>query len=169
MSEVSEGMRGSSYKAIRKLGKRPGESWNRPELTLPAYIEAGLSPLQSAERLADFFSAISQTVDPLDESQFSPALRAAIEGGRSCSTKPVLTQHQVYCKFLQITKPNSSVAGDVPKVLITRYAFLYAGPATTIFNRIIQTSIWPRQWTMEHAIVLSKLKPHILPQNEDDL
>ena len=78
-TEVSEGKRGSSYKAIRKLGKRPGESWDRPELTLPAYVEAGLSPLQSAERLADFFSAVSQTVDPLDEGQFSPALRAAIE------------------------------------------------------------------------------------------
>jgi hypothetical protein len=75
----------------------------------------------------------------------------------------------VYCKLLRITKPNSSVPGDVPIVLIKRYTYLYAGPATTIFNRIIETSTWPRQWVREHAIVLSKLKAHILPQNEDDL
>ena len=59
--------------------------------------------------------------------------------------------------------------GDVPRVLIKRYTYLYAGPATMIFNRIIQTSTWPRQWVKEHAIVLSKLKAHNLPQNEDDL
>ena len=58
---------------------RPGESWNRQELTLPGYIEENLNPKQSANRLADFFSAISQTVEPLDEGQFPPAVREAVE------------------------------------------------------------------------------------------
>jgi hypothetical protein len=168
-SEVSAGIRGSGYQAIRKLGLRPGDSWKRPELTLPAYIEANLTPQQSANKLADYFSTISQTVEPLDESQFPPALREALAEGRASNNKPILTQHEVYCKFLRVTKPKSSVEGDIPKVLLGRYAYQYAQPATKIFNNIIKTSSWPRQWVKEEMIVLSKLKPQELPKNEDDL
>ena len=38
-----------------------------------------------------------------------------------------------------------------------------------IFNEIIKTSSWPRQWVKEEMIVLSKLKPQQLPQSEEDL
>jgi hypothetical protein len=152
-NEVRAGKRGSGYQAIRKLGLKPGESWNRQELTLPAYIEENLTPQQSANRLADYFSAISQTVEPLDERQFPPALREALEEGRSSSAKPVLTVHQVYCKFLRVTKPRSSVEGDIPRVLLNRYPYEYAGPATKIFNEIISTSSWPRQWVVEERLL----------------
>ena len=168
-NEVSSGIRGSGYKAIRKLGLRPGESWKKPELTLPDYIEANLTTQQSANRLADFFSAISQTVEPLDESLFPPALREALKEGRTSRNKPILTQHEVYCKFLKVTKPKSCVEEDIPKVLLSRYACQYAQPATKIFNTIIKTSSWARQWVQEEMIVLSKLKPQELLKNEDDL
>ena len=59
--EVSEGRRGSSYSAIRKLGNRPGEDWKKPEFFLPAYVEENLAPLQAVNRLADhFFPSVSQ-------------------------------------------------------------------------------------------------------------
>ena len=135
-----EGKRGSGYKAIRKLGKQPGQSWNNPQVSIQTYAEEGLSPQQAANRLANYFSAISQTVDPLDESQFPPALRLALQEGRVSNAKPELTQHQVYCKILRVTKPKSSVPGDVPRILLTRYAFQYAKPATKIYNKIIQSS-----------------------------
>ena len=151
------------------MGKQPGQSWNNPQVSIQTYAEEGLSPQQAANRLANYFSAISQTVDPLDESQFPPALRLALQEGRVSNAKPELTQHQVYCKILRVTKPKSSVPGDVPRILLTRYAFQYAKPATKIYNKIIQSSTWPRQWLEEQAVVLSKLKSQCVPQNEEDL
>ena len=44
-----------------------------------------------------------------------------------------------------------------------------AKPVTSIYNKIIQSSTWPKQWLQEQAVVLSKLKAQQLPQNEDDL
>jgi len=67
-----------------------------------------------------------------------------------------------------VTKPNSSVSGDVPKQLMKRYTYKYAEPATIIFNKIIKSAEWPRQWVVEQTIVLSKMKT-TLPKNEDDL
>ena len=151
------------------MGKQPGQSWNNPQVSIQTYVEEGLSHKQAANRLANYFSAISQTVDPLDESQFPPALRLALQEGRVSNAKPELTQHQVYCKILRVTKPKSSVPGDVPRILLTRYAFQYAKPATKIYNKIIQSSTWPRQWLEEQAVVLSKLKSQCVPQNEEDL
>ena len=37
-----------------------------------------------------------------------------------------------------------------------------------IFNRIVQTAEWPRQWTKEHITVIPKSKTDP-PQTEDDL
>ena len=71
--EVKEGKQGSSYKAICKLGNRPGESWNRQEGSLSSYLELNFSPHEAAYRLTDYFLAITQTVEPLDRSKFSPS------------------------------------------------------------------------------------------------
>jgi hypothetical protein len=166
--EVKDGKRGSGYKAIRKLGNRPGESWSRPEIILPAYVEQGLLPAEAANKLAGHFSAISQTVDPLDESQLFPALRQALEEARS-GTKPTLSQHEVYRKIMKVTKPNSSVPGDVPIPLMKQYPFQYATPATKIFNAIIKSGQWPRQWVKEQTIVLSKLEKTKRLASEEDL
>ena len=118
-TEVFEGRRGSGYKAIRKSGnQQSGQTCNKSQVSIQAYIEEGLSPQQAANRLAIYFSAISQTVDPLDEGKFPPALRQALQEGRATYAKPELTQHQVYCKILGVTKPKSSVRGDVPRVLL---------------------------------------------------
>ena len=78
--EVAEGKRNSAYRAIRKLGNQPGEGGQK-DIVLPAYVKEGLSPQQSADRLADHFSAISMTVDPLNKEQFHPALRLVLEEG----------------------------------------------------------------------------------------
>ena len=167
-NEVMEGKRGSAYSAIRKLGNRPGEEWRKPEFTLPSFVEENLSPSQAADRLAEHFSAVSQTCDPLNESLFHPALKQALENGRKCGNKPIISQHDVYRKILKATKPNSSVQGDVPRQLIMKYPYQYALPASLIFNKIIQDGDWPRQWVHEKSIAISKMKA-TLPRDEDDL
>ena len=69
VKEVEEGKRGSGYRAIRKLGDRPNEGGQR-EPILPAYVEQRLSAQEAADKLADHFSAISQSVEKLDHSKF---------------------------------------------------------------------------------------------------
>ena len=166
--EVLEGKRGSGYAAIRKLGNRPGEGGRSQGFTLPAYVAAELSPQQTVERMADYFSTISQSMEPLDESLLSPALRQALEDGRATQDRPVLERHQVYRKMVKLNKPNSAVPGDVPRVLIKQFSFDYAGPATALLNKVFQSSSWPDQWRKEHVIVLpkSRVEP---PKDEDDL
>ena len=167
IQEVREGSRGSAYSAIRKLGNRPGEC-GKPEFWLPAYVEQQLSASQAAEKLADHFSEISQTVEPLDVDKLFPALRNAIVEGRNATSKPAVEQHTVYRKILKLKKPNSCVPGDIPRILVKDNPFEYAKPATTIFNQIIKTAEWPRQWVQEHITVIPKSKTNP-PQNEDDL
>ena len=151
-TEVKDGKRGSGYKNIRKLGNLPGESWQKQELILPTYVQEELTPQQSADQLAGYFSSISQSVEPLNENQFPPVVREAIEEGRTSSHKPVLSQHDVYRKIMIVTKPKSTVLGDIPTILLKRYPFEYAKPVTVIFNQIIQTSSWPRQWVQEQQL-----------------
>ena len=71
--EVWDGKRGSAYNAIRKLGaKNPEIDTN---FYIPAHTEENLSAQESAKRLANHFSSISQEFEPLDQSKFSPSLR----------------------------------------------------------------------------------------------
>ena len=141
MAEVTEGKQSSGYRAIRKLGDRPGEARNTT-VALQAFIEQGLTDQQSDDRLADYFSAISKNVDT---DKFFPALRLALEEGRTSRHKPVLTQHQVYLKMCKVNKPKSAVAGDVPREIIKQFTFEYTKPASQIFNKIIHSSQWPEQ------------------------
>ena len=68
-----------------------------------------------------------------------------------------------------VKKPKSAVAGDISKTLLQRYPYHYAIPAAVLFNNIIQTGVWPRQWVKEQTVVLSKLGKGKVPQNKDDL
>ena len=162
-----EGKRSLGYKALRKLGNRPGES-ERSALVISSFAEQGLTAQQSADRLAEHFSAISKSVDPLAMDKFHPALQQALEEGRTDLHKPVLNQYQVYSKMCRVTKPKSSVFGDVPVKIIKQFTFEYAKPAAMLFNKIIQSSQWPSHWKVEQTIVLSKCKTK-QPQDEDDL
>ena len=166
--EVKEGKRGSGYKAIRKLGESQNDRERKKQFKIPSYEEEGLVPEQAANRLADHFSAISQTVAPINIDNFHPALRLEIENGISTTNKPVITQHEVYRKLIKIKKPNSHVEKDIPRRLIQEYSFLWAGPSSQLFNKIIKTAQWPKVWKREHAIVLHKTSDPRLVKNEDD-
>ena len=125
-------------------------------MVLSSFAEQGLSSQQSAERLADHFSAISQTVDPLAMDKFHPALQQALKEGRTDLHKPVFDQHQVYRKMCKVAKPKSTVFGDVPVQKIKQFTFEYAKPAAMMIDKIIQKSQWPSHWKVEQTIVISK-------------
>ena len=66
-------------------------------------------------------------MEPLDLELFHPALRQALEDGRTSQDKPVLTQHQVYKRMKETTKPKSSVHGDVPMAILKQFTFSCGG------------------------------------------
>ena len=66
MQEVTEGKRGSSYPAMKRLSLRPGD-----ERQLPEHAELNLSSAQSAEIIANHFSVISQEYLPPWYNQFA--------------------------------------------------------------------------------------------------
>ena len=152
--EVAEGVRGSGYKAVRKLGNRPGDTGRRKE--------------EAANRLDYYFFALSQSVQPLEETKFHPALRLELQESRRNQTKPRITKHQVYCKMIKATKPHSSVPGDVPLPVIKCYPYLYSAPVAKIFNKIINTSTWLQRWKEEQIVVLPK-SPNLVVKSEEDL
>ena len=72
IAEVADGKRGSSYKALKKLGSGMKDDVN---LQIPSHVESDLSAQESAEVIADHFSRISQEFNPIDPSKFSPGLK----------------------------------------------------------------------------------------------
>ena len=57
VSQVRDGVRGSIYPFLRKLGNPLGEKESNNSFEIPSHVRDNLSPLQCAERIASFFLA----------------------------------------------------------------------------------------------------------------
>ena len=79
---------------------------------------------------------------------------------------PVLEDYQIYKKLRKAKKPNSSVKGDLPKRIVQEFSCELAAPITIIFNSILKSFQYPRQWVVEYQIPIPKTQP---PSCEDDL
>ena len=66
ISEVKDGKRGSAYAGLRKLGSRPGD-FHETGFQLPSFKEQNLSNLECSEKIADYFSSVSQEYSALWE------------------------------------------------------------------------------------------------------
>ena len=131
-----EGKRGSSYSALKKLGLRPGEK-SHPEFQLEEHEEKNLSPYESAELLANHFSAVSQEYAALNIDNLPTNIKTYLS--RKDDTAPMLSVTDVYLKLVKSKKPNSYVPGDLPKKVVQRYAAELAHPVSVIiYNNILQ-------------------------------
>ena len=162
IEDVKTGNKKSVYSALRKLGVRPGES-SGGTFTLPEH--ANLSAQQAAGLMADHFSLISQNYAPIDIRNFPPKMREVLLKPQSASV-PVLEQYQVYKKICKAKKPNSTVPGDLPKRIIQEFSCELAAPVTVIYNAILQTHHYPRQWVVEEQVPIPKQHP---PSSMDEL
>ena len=160
--EVTEGKRGSTYPALKKLGLRPGEE-SQSGFVLPNHAQANLTPAQSAELIAEHFSQISQQYAPLNIANLPPNVQAHL---RKHDVPPKLSTYDVYCKIVKAKKPNSSVPGDLPRKLVKCFAGNLSIPVTAVYNRITESSVYPCQWKIEQQIPLAKVTP---PASEDEL
>ena len=57
---------GKAYGILKSMGARPGDCTDSQTFTLPTHQTEGLTDKQSAERIADYFAAISYEFEPLD-------------------------------------------------------------------------------------------------------
>ena len=74
LAEVTEGKRSSSYAALRKLEMGDSTKTKKySDFTLPDHAEENLSPIQSAERLASYFSQIPRNLTLSAMRTFPPA------------------------------------------------------------------------------------------------
>ena len=102
LEDVTSGKRGSGYSAIRKLAESSANREQRKEFIIPAYEAEGLKPLQAAQRSARHFSAISQTVAPLNINNFHPALLNCLPGRKFRRVPPgPISLHSVSMKYTE--------------------------------------------------------------------
>ena len=164
IAEVQEEKRTNLYSALRKL-----ESGNnvakKCDFPLQSHTEDDLTPAQSAERLADYFSLISQEFEPICVARFPPSIKAKLEAGKTDMAKPVLEEWQVYEKLRKSRKPNSLVPGDLPVKLVKEFLPELSKPITRIYNSITHTAEYPRQWVAEYQLAIPKVK---MPLSEDE-
>jgi hypothetical protein len=163
--EVTEGKRGSSYSALKKLGLRPGEKI-QPGFQLPEHVKNNISPAQSAEIIADYFSSVSQEYFPFDITRLPPNVQSHLATRPADEIIPSLSVYDVYTKIIRAKKPNSTVPGDLPKKIVKQFPAQLAIPTSVIFNTITTTAVYPDQWKTEHQIPVPKIYP---PESEDDL
>ena len=162
ISEVTEGKRGSAYKALKRLATVRDD--NQGGFDIPSHTEENFSPEQSAEIFADYFSSISQEFEPINQSKFTPDLKQKLAS--ATANVPILEEYNVYKKIVHAKKPNSSVPGDLPKKVVKAFDVELAIPATIIFNSITRNAEYPRQWVTEYQTPIPKTYP---PLSEEDL
>ena len=158
--EVSEGKRGSSYSAIRKLGNKDfDDPKGSNTFDIPEFVDNNLNENDSAEALADFFSAISQEFLPLDPDRFPPNIKAELERGAHDQEVPQLNEYEVFEKIRKAKKPHSTVPGDLKRVLVKECSAELVTPVTLIYNQITSTKEFPRSWVVEQQTPIPKTKP----------
>ena len=167
VAEVSDGKRGSSYAAIKKLGSREFEVLNKAAtFDIPEFVENGYDDNQSTEALADFFSSISQEFEPIDVSRFTLNIREKLEEGNNDVNFPILNEHEVYKKISKAKIPHSTVPGDIKRALVKDCNVELTEPVTRIYNEITRSKEFPRPWVNEQQTPIPKKHP---PESLDDL
>ena len=145
------------------MGAQPGDCSDDLTFTLPDHITRGLSDQQSAEEIADYFSAISQEYQPLDREQLPDRVKVRL--GKS-SNPPIISEFDCYQKLCKAKKPKSCVPGDLPSEIIKEFTVELAQPVSILLNSISQSQEWPQPWKTEFVTPIGKIP---LPESEDDL
>ena len=141
---------------------RPGDTLSK-SFTLPDHLERGLSALQSAEEIADFFSKISQEYEPLDVSALPERVKDKL--ALDPCDHPVFEEHEIYSELLT-AKKTCSVPGDIPTDILDEFLPEFTSPITHIFNKAFSSHEWPEMFKKEFGVPIKKI-PN--PETEDDL
>ena len=160
---------GQAYNVLKKMGALPGECEEGSSFTLPSH--ENLSPLESAEKIAEHFSRISREFPPLNIETLPERVKIKLYNPESETKAPQIMEHEVYEKIRQANKPKSGVPGDLPRKLINEFGPELATPVCSIFNSILMSAKqgsgkWPASWKLEFGTPLQKIPD---PTSEDEL
>ena len=117
----------------------------------------GMTDAQAANAVAEFFNTISREFAPLAPNQIPATYHRQLD---------LLTEGQVEKMLRDAKKPRSTVAGDIPPVLVNQAAPFLKKPVTDIYNCIITTLVWPVAWKREFVTVIPK---KTIPESFADL
>ena len=148
---------GKAYRAMKKLGARPGDCDLEAGFLLSSHIEQNLTPTESVERLADYFSSISQEYSPLHIDSLPKSVRDKIQSPVNCQDIPKIESFQVWELMKQGRKTKSSVPNELPAKLRHEFGPELAEPASIIFNQIATSGLWPDHWKEGSAVPLKKV------------
>ena len=144
------------------LLSRPGEA-PKSNFDLPDHVNKGLSELECAEDIADFFSHISQEYEPLNINTLPERVKHKL-ASLPCD-HPTFAEHQIYLELLG-TKKTCSVPGDIPPEILEEFLPEFCTPITAIINSTFSSHTWPQSFKKEFGIPINKVP---VPETCDDL
>jgi hypothetical protein len=153
---------GQAYSVLKRMCAWPGDCVDSNGFTLPEH--ENLTNLQSAEKIADHFSEISQEYQPLDIGLLPERVQRKLK--ENFPLPPVITVQKTLDKINSAKKPRSGVPGDLPRTITKEFSNELAGPLNMILNKIFQTAEWPSHWKSEYVTPIGKIQT---PESEDDL
>ena len=160
---LKESNPGQAYRILKKLGAQPGDCTDDNTFSLPAHLAANLTNQESAERIAEHFSAISQEYAPLDQNRLPTRVKTKLN---NCGAAPLVTTQDTLKKIQSAKKPRSGVPGDLPCQITKEFSVEISAPLSYILNNIFQSATWPEQWKMEYVTPIGKIA---MPETEDDI
>ena len=163
ISDIKSSNPSKAYAVLKRLGARPGDCEEMNTFSLPSH--ANLSSLQSAERIAEHFSQISQEYPPIDPASLPDRVKDKLNDENE-EDLPEISEYDVFVNIQKAKKPKTGVPGDIPKRLVQEFSPELSTPITKIFKNIIKTKSWPAQWKVEYVTPIQKIPQ---PETEDDL
>ena len=146
------------------MSSRPGEDTSS-SFSLQSHVDENLTPLQSAEKIVQYFAQISQEYTPIEEDISSSWMDVQTKLAVAPCIHPPIEEHIVYQNMLK-AKKTDSVPGDIPATVLKEFLPEFATPVTAILRQAVLTHTWPEIYRKEYHIPLKKIP---LPQNEDDI
>ena len=165
ITDMMEEAPGKAYRAMKKLGARPGDTDMDTGFFLTSHVESNLSPKQSVERLAEYFSTISQQYTALDMNSLPIRVREKLDAPVNSCDIPKIEVFEVWEMMKKGKKTKSSVPGELPARLRHEFGPELAEPAAIIFNQIASTGEWPEHWKEGSAVPLKKVNQ---PKDESE-
>lgn len=101
----------------------------------------------AAEKIAEFFNAISNEYQPMDLTKIPVTFSAPV---------PLVDESAVITLLKDSKKPNSRVPGDMFPNSVKRNYKELALPLTNIINSVLQTKQWPDRWKTEYQTCIPK-------------
>ena len=96
--DMKEQAPGKAYRAMRRMGSRPGDCDDEGSFTLTEHINSNLTPQQSVEKIAQYFSAISQEYPPLVFINLPQHVQLKLSQNINICDIPVIEPYQVWEK-----------------------------------------------------------------------